>query len=200
MSTSHQLTVKRLGGEACPRDLQLLADHCEPLLTDRGVRFGVEADWAPWADKSYLTDEDYANPDIAANVKAIDETCALVRFIAELDGGECIGYWVGPQARPIEECSVVYYDTEGQFTLCGGRFVESLFHLIYDDEALAELRLQCSRLGIPLNFETLDDIPIPPSVVAPDVFHNQRYEEHLKAEHGGRGERSSADAQERPSP
>ena len=176
------ISTNRLRGEPCPRDLQLLIENCPDLIADLGISLGVDADWAPWSDKSYLTPEDLANPDITANVKAIDEVCEHVRFVAQLDGGECIGYWVSPTLRPIAACPVVYYDTEGQFELCGGRFVESLFFLIYDDDALEEVRLKCAALGIPMEFSSLDDIKIPESTISPDDFHDQRYTENLKDE------------------
>lgn len=50
----------------------------------------------PWSDKSYLTEADLRNPDIVGNVRAIDEVCEMVSFVAETDGGELIGYWRGP--------------------------------------------------------------------------------------------------------
>lgn len=152
-----------------------------PGFSSRAWRdLGTEPEWAPWADKSYLTAEDLGNPDIAANVKAIDDVCEHVRFVAQLDGGECIGYWISPDSRPVSECAAVYYDTEGHFELCGGRFVESLFFLIYDDVALGKLREKCTELGIPLDFASIDEIQTPQSTISPDEFHDQRYNFHLQ--------------------
>lgn len=181
MSSTHlDLSHLRLHGEPCPPDLEQLVTHGLDWLTGLGVTFGFEKEWAPWADKSYLTPADLANPDIAANVKAIDDVCEYIRFVAQTDGGECIGYWVGPVPRPLSECPLVYYDTEGQFELCGSRFVESFFFLIYDEDTLVELREVCADLGIPLDFISLDDIPIPASSITPDAYHEQRYDWHLK--------------------
>ena len=62
--------------------------------------------------------------------------------------------------------------------------MESLFFLIYDDEALQEVRSKCATLEIPLDFAGVNDIRIPESTISPDDFHEQRYDENLKAEQG----------------
>lgn len=174
------ISANRLGGEPCPRDLAILATDCSDLLAELGITISTDPDWAPWADKSYLTPEDYANPDIAANVKAIDDTFEHIRFVAQFDDGECVGYWVGPDSRPIAQSPIVCYDNGGQFTLYGGRFVESLFFLIYGDDALKEIRSSCADHNIPLDFKSLDDIRIPATSMPPSEFHEGRYYEYLQ--------------------
>ena len=153
----------------------------DSTLDDLGIEVSGDPEWAPWADKSYLTEADYRNPDIAANVRAIDDTFALIRFVARTENGECIGYWSGPEGRRVADGPVVYYDTEGQFRLCGLRFVEALFFVLYDDDRLEQLRLAVGKHGVPLEFESIDDIAITQASCSPEAFHLGRYHEHKKA-------------------
>lgn len=176
-----QVSEYRLGGQPCPKDLDVLISHCRPLLDDLGIEISGDPAWAPWADKSYLTEADYRNPDIAANVKAIDDTFALTRFVARTENGECIGYWGGPEGCQVADGPVVYYDTEGQFRLCGARFIEALFFVLYGDDGLEKLRLAAAGLGVPLEFETIDDITIPQASCSPEAFHLERYHKHKNA-------------------
>ena len=173
-----QVSKNRLGGESCPKDLEILITQHFDILEDMGVEINGEESWAPWADKSYLTEADYRNPDIVANVKAIDDTFTCIRFVARTDDDECIGYWCGPEGRAVSESPLVYYDTEGCFRLCGTRFVESLFFLSYDENALARLRAAFASLGTPLEFNSLDDIVIPVTGCSPESYHDEKYRKY----------------------
>ncbi|MBC6447553.1 hypothetical protein [Actinokineospora xionganensis] len=63
-----------------------------------------------------MTAEDLANPDIAANVRAIEETAALVTWVGEdEDEGQAFGYRRGPNALRLASAPVVSLDGEGQF-------------------------------------------------------------------------------------
>ena len=176
-----QVSKYRLAGEPCPRDLEILITGCGALLQELGIEINGDESWAPWADKSYLSESDFRDPDIVANVKAIDDTFRFIRFVARADDSECIGYWCGPEGRPVAESPLVYYDTEGQFRLCGGRFVEAIFFISYDEESLSRLRMICASLGVQLDFKTIDDIVIPATNVTPDKFHLERYAAHKGA-------------------
>jgi hypothetical protein len=179
--SASQFSKARLGGTPCPPDIALLLANCSDVLSDAGVEISTESAWAPWADKSYLTEADLKNRDIAANVKAIDDTFAHITFLARTDEGECIGVWRGPEGRPIESSPVVSYDTEGQFQLCGGRFVESLFFLIHDEDALATIRTVFAKAGSPLSFASIDDIEIPSVPCTPEAYHLSRYKAYQEA-------------------
>ena len=170
-----QVSKHRLDGEPCPRDLEILITGCGALLQELGIEINGNEWWAPWADKSYLSEADYQNPDIAANVKAIDDTFRFIRFVALADSGEYIGYWCGPERRPAAKSPLVYYNSEGQFRLCGGRLVEAVFFVSTNEKALRKLRMTCASHGVQLNFKTIDDIAIPSTNVTPDKFHLERY-------------------------
>lgn len=172
------VTVNRLGGEPCPEDLRVLLTEGNDLLHDLNIEVSGDAIWQPWADKSYLTASDLADPDIAANVRAIDDTFEHINFIARTEDDAYIGYWRGPHRAPLANSPLVSYDTEGQFRLCGGTFAESLFVVIPDDEALEQFREGCLQLGIALSFESRDDMSIPSPDPTPDAFHLARYNAH----------------------
>ena len=179
MATLLQSVIaNRLGGEPCPDDLRILLSDGAELLHSVCLEVSGDASWQPWADQSYLSPSDLADPDIAANVRAIDDTFEHINFFARTEEDTCIGYWRGPQRLPLQNSPLVSYDTEGQFRLCGGRFVESLFFVLSDDEALAQFRWSCVQLGIALPFESIDDVATPFVDPTPDAFHLARYHEH----------------------
>ncbi|CAN5915233.1 hypothetical protein BH11VER1_BH11VER1_17860 [soil metagenome] len=175
------VTANRLGGDSCPDDLRILLTDGIDLLHGLDIELSGDLSWQPWADKSYLTASDLADPDIAANVRAIDDTFKHINFVARTEDDICIGYWRGPHQAPLAISPLVSYDTEGQFRLCGGRFAESLFFLLSDDEALEQFRDSCLDLGIVLSFESLDDIAIPSLDPTPEAFHLARYNAHKVA-------------------
>lgn len=107
------ISSHRLGNEACPEDLAFLLKHCRDWLeSELFVRFPEDEDWAPWEDTSYLNEDDWADPEIAANVKAISDTCKHIAFVAELPDGEYLGYWRGEAKRPIAESPLVKYSND----------------------------------------------------------------------------------------
>ena len=179
-TTIEQVSINRLAGEECPKDLDNLILNAGALLDNMGININGEQYWEPWTDKSYLSESDLQNRDIMSNVKAIDELFGYIKFVAETDGGEFIGYWCGPENNQICDAPLVYYDTEGQFELCGSRFVEALFFLVYDDDLLEQLRCICKTVGIPLEFESIDDISIPKMNLTPNELHEIKYDEYLR--------------------
>lgn len=175
------VSLNRLGGAPCPDDLRILLTDGIELLQALGVEVNGDASRKPWADKSYLTESDLADPDIAANVRAIDDTFEHINFVARMEDEIYIGYWRGPQQAPLEVCPLVSYDSEGQFHLCGGRFVEAFFFVSFDDVGLEDFRSGCRELGIELPFESIDDIATPVIDPDPKTFHLARYYEYKGA-------------------
>ncbi len=165
----------RLQGQPCPADLAFLIQKCGDLLGELGISIPTETLWSPWLDKSYLTELELRDPIISANGRAIEEVCDMISFVAETDGGECIGYWRGPHNGPISEAALVYYDTEGMFYLCGRRFVDALFVLRSEYGKIEELRRRLNEGGIHLDYETEDDIPIPAMDSTPEAVHEEKF-------------------------
>ncbi|MCA9568946.1 MAG: hypothetical protein KC656_13950 [Myxococcales bacterium] len=128
-----------------PRDF--LAFKAEPgVLEPFGWTWVHGSDEAPWDDHSYLKPAERADPDIAANVRAMTETNALVDWVLVHEDGEYLGYWRGPQGRPSAASPVVMLDNEGQYRIQGdtlGGAVASLY-----DEDGAELVAWLKARGI----------------------------------------------------
>jgi len=174
------VSTRRLKGQRCPDDLIIVIEKCRDILEELGIKIEGDFAWAPWADKSYLTETDLQDPEIVGNIRAIDEVCEMVSFVAESDEGEFIGYWRGPDETPINEAGIVYYDTEGMFYLCGSRFVDALFVLCSEYDEFEELKSRLEQNGIALEYDSEDDIPIPNMDVTPDAIHTAKYEEYRK--------------------
>ena len=66
-------STNRLQGEPLPADVERLLEHRDELLRHTGVELVSDAGWAPWLDTSYLSDAERAAPQIAANLRAIED-------------------------------------------------------------------------------------------------------------------------------
>lgn len=88
--------------------------------------------WTAPSDTSYLTAEDLANPDIASNVDAMNETNEKIAWFGRDDEG-FVGLWRGPQLSPLESAPVVRLDTEGQYRVVARTVADYL--LISSDHA-----------------------------------------------------------------
>jgi hypothetical protein len=171
-----EFSAHRLGGESVPEDVKLLLAHADELVRRTGIELSGDKDWAPWADTSYLSEADRANPDIMANVRAIGEVCGSIAFIAADEDDEYIGYWRGPGARRIAESPLVCLDNEGQFTICGGSsFAEAVLSRTCGDEPFADLRDWLRSLGITVRAEAPDDLVYPEGEPSPDELHKEWY-------------------------
>jgi|GEM_PF-4928121 len=166
----------RLQNDPFPEDLAYLVTHFHELLAEFEVTFNGEEDWEPWADKSYLTEDDLADPDIAANVKAIDDTYALISFVAEFPDGEYVGCWRGVERRPVNYCPLVYYTNNAQFILCGSNFIEVLFWCFDEVEELKPVWIYADCLGTKPMFDLEDRL----AGITPEEYHLIRYKEYRK--------------------
>jgi hypothetical protein len=171
-----QFSANRLGGEPIPKDIRILLAHADDLIEQTGIALNWEAGWAPWLDTSYLSEAERANPDIAANVRAIAEVCGLIAFVAANEDDEYFGYWRGPNQRMIADSPLVYLDNEGQFNLCGGStFAEAVLGQTYDEEQFTELRDWLRSIGIAIRHETSKDLVYPEASPSPDELHKELY-------------------------
>jgi hypothetical protein len=108
MSPSPVLSFQQdiLKGQSIPDDLLalLLAGEAagdDPLREALGHSLLIPERDYPLLTGSYLNDTDRQNPDIMANVAAINEIIDLITFVAESDDGDMLGYWHGPERTPI---------------------------------------------------------------------------------------------------
>src|SRR5579862_1173728 len=160
MGTSNEVATRfskfRLQGEAVPSDVVILLGDNEGLFERTGAQLNWDEGWAPWLDKSYLRPEELANPDIAANIRAIEEVCSRIAFVAAHEDAEYYGYWRGAEDRAVSESPVVCLDNEGQFRLCPGKnFAEALLERTYSEDAFEELRQWFGSIGISIAAETI---------------------------------------------
>ncbi len=172
-----QFSTNRLRGEPLPADLKVLLEHHDELLRRTGIELNWTANWAPWLDTSYLSDAERKNPDIAANLLAIEEVCRLSAFVAACEDGEYLGYWRGPADRSVAESPLVALDSEGQFRISAGRtFAEAVLALL---GVPPKLRDWMRSLGIVVPWETENDIAWPDEAHDPGSLHKQSYYRHL---------------------
>jgi hypothetical protein len=151
-------SLNRLGSEPVPPDLLILLQNADELRRRTGITFSSAPGWSPWLDTSYLSDTEKRNPDIMASVRANQEVCGLIAFVAELEDSEYLGYWRGPTGRPIASSPLVILDNEGQFRLCAGScFAEALLERIYDEERFGTLKAWLQSLGISIPQNSIDD-------------------------------------------
>jgi hypothetical protein len=180
---------KFLKGQPIPHDLEqmLLMQwnrvEQEDLYVDPlqalGARLIEDGTSYPLIDHSYLNDKDRADPDIMANIKAIDVITAMCSFVAEDDDSALFGYWHGPQNLPASEAPIITFNTEGQFELSGGRnLAEALMsHWIFEEDEFEQRKGWFAQYGVDIVATSLDDFPVPETDVLPEELHEQRYYE-----------------------
>jgi hypothetical protein len=193
-ATFEQFVTDVLKGQSAPEDLQKLFmmqaarvanddDYSDPLESIHAylVTPGEELDLLT---HSYLNDEDKANPDIMANVMAIDKVFTYITFVAKTDDSDLIGYWHGPENTPIESAPIVKYDTEGQFSLLlGKQLTEALLgeHVSDDDEEFTRLRDWFSTSAINITAASWDDLDYPDVKTKPNELHRSLYNQNRLA-------------------
>jgi hypothetical protein len=172
-----QFSQNRLNGEPVPDDVKTLLANRDEFQERTQVELNWKKGWAPWLDTSYLSAEERANPDIAANVQAIADVCGLIAFIAADEEDTYFGYWRGAKNGPIAEAPLVRLDNEGQFELlAGSTFAEAiLVAQTYDAEQFAELRDWFRSIDIPIGWESLKDAKYPKVKDPPDDMHKELY-------------------------
>ncbi len=169
-----------------PEDLAVwrrLQDAGEPNPWSDGVRLLADDERPAALDTSYLTAEDLANPDIAANSRAIEETAALITWVAEdEDEGQASGYWRGPDDLPLTAAPVVSLDNEGQFQVLRGTSLSEALSDEYGqwaDDGYVGLVAQCRSQGVPISADDPDELPEPTVSPTPAEHHVARYRELL---------------------
>jgi hypothetical protein len=168
--------VNRLNGELVPADLELLLPHNDELFELTGIRLQSQKEWAPWLDTSYLTAQELTDPDLTAHWLATSKVCSMIAFVAAEEHGQYLGYWRGPQKRPIFTSPIVVLDGERQFGVCPGScFAEALLSRVSGEELFLELREFLRALGLPFSHRTPDDIPYLDVKPTPDALQNEFY-------------------------
>jgi hypothetical protein len=180
-----------LKGQTAPQDLQALldviaeaGDGADRLREALGFSLlGPGRDY-PLLSGSYLNERDRQNPDIMANVAAINEVLAMITFVAESEDGDMIGYWHGPERTPIDAAPIVKYDTEGQFDLMQGRNVSEAMlgnYTFGDDERFADGKAWLADCGIEMEAADWHALSTPTAATMPNKLHRTLYNERRSA-------------------
>lgn len=179
-SRNEAFSTHRLGGEPIPADVATLLGHASELAERTGFKLNWKKGWAPWLDTNYLSAADRANPDIAANVRAIAEVCGLIAFVAAREDGDYLGYWRGAGGRAVADSPLVRLDNEGQFSYCGGStFAEALLSQAVDREQFAEWRDWLESVGVAVRVASPAAIKYPRDKASPDKLHKELYRRYL---------------------
>ncbi len=173
-----------LRGQEVPPDLRALlavagsAADSDPLREALGFALLVPGRNYPLLTASYLNDSDRQNPDIMANVAAINDVLARITMVAESEDGDMIGYWHGPERTPIDKAPIVKLDTEGIFDLMQGRTLSEamLGNATFDDaERFADIRAWLANCGIAIGANNWRELSTPEASTRPDKLHDVLY-------------------------
>ena len=170
-----------------PADLEALLrlrDAGDPDLIEALAYIGyrlIDPDDAPTLlnPGSYMRPEELADPDIAANILAIDGTCEWISFFAEDDESNLFGYWHGPEHLALRDAPIVKFDNEGQFSLLQGRgLAEALIgdRTFSDADAFAEYADSLEAFGIDIAPRSWQQLPDAPPSSDPAELHSSSYE------------------------
>lgn len=175
-----------LKGQVAPPDLRALlnvaaaAGDVDPLRETLGFAFLVPGRDYPLLTGSYLNDSDRQNPDIMANVAAINDVVALITIVAESEDGDMIGYWHGPERTPIGKAPIVKLDTEGMFSLMQGSNLSEamLGNDTFNDAArFADARAWLASCGIEIDAKGWRELNTPVVSTQPDKLHHRLYDQ-----------------------
>lgn len=155
----------------------------QPNPWSESLRLLADGELPAALDTSHLSAEDRANPDIVANTQAMEETAALITWVAENDDeGVAFGYWRGPADLPLDTAPVVALDTEGQLELLRGTTLSEALVDEYgqwsheDYTALVEA---CRAQGVAISADDPDDLLEPQVSPTPSEHHEARYRKLL---------------------
>lgn len=120
------------------RRLQRVLADLSDVLDEFEFEFVDDPNWPRPSDFSYLNDSDRANPDIMANVEAMQANNKLIAWFGRDQEG-FVGLWQGPSDLPLERAPVVRLDSEGQYSLVAAT-VPDYIQISVDDEAFSDTR------------------------------------------------------------
>jgi hypothetical protein len=176
-----QFSRNRLGGEPVPHDLQIFLPLRDELAQRTGIRLEWAEDWAPWLAPVDLTEAERRDPDVAATLRATEDVCRLIAFVASIEDGSFLGYWRGPGHRPAAESPLVLFDAKGQFhLLVASSFAEAILAREYGRERFAKLRAWLRALGIPIGWETPSILTAPHEKPTPKELYKQFFDRYRR--------------------
>jgi hypothetical protein len=136
-------------------------------------------------DTSYLSEKDWADPDIQFNVKAIHAVAKLARFVAKGDESDLFGYWLGTENRSLLAAPIIKYDSEGQFSLMPGKTLTeavAIMNAFDEQDVFLNYKTQFETIGIRFEVANVEDAyEIYPEVEDdPASLHSEIYNQQRK--------------------
>jgi len=158
----HEFIQMRLGGEVVPPDLEILltafserrdfAENKENPLACVGAELMWMAGTYPLLDHNYLSERDWADADIMANVRAMQDTDKKLKFVLQHEDTSLLGYWQPSPELPLNCCALFWLDTEGQYRIAeGNTLAETLAYRALaegDEDACFAVTQVYEQLGI----------------------------------------------------
>jgi len=129
--------------------------------------------------QEYLTEEDRANPDTMANIRAVSDVMQHAAIVIDGFNGDAWGYWLHV-SHPTEPPTVVKFDTEGEFMAFPGRGIVAAMIEDWADwgeaeDELATFREFLTGWGLELpEIRGSDEV----SGVDPGELHDELYERY----------------------
>jgi hypothetical protein len=178
----------RLRGRPVPDDLRALIAlqaGADPDGYPPNHPLGLTETWilGPGEEPSlltgnYLSERDRANPDIMANVAAIDEVLRHCAWVAEVFNGDVAGYWLHPNESADQPPAIIHLDSEGQFDILrGDTLVDAIIYNMahFNDDYFATLADAFAAHGLPVSARRANDLPSRPVRVDPAAMHHRLY-------------------------
>ena len=135
--------------------------------------FVDDPQWAEPSDTSYLSDADRADPDIMANVEAMDATNKLIAWFGRDDQG-FVGLWRSSAGLPMERAPVVRLDSEGQYSLVAAT-VPNYFAISVQDEAFNDARVALVAAGFEVAASREEIWSALAGVAKPNAYRHELY-------------------------
>lgn len=155
--------------------LQKNLANLQNVLDQIEFEFIDDPEWAEPSDTSYLNETDRADPDIMANVAAMDATNKLIAWFGRDQEGGFVGLWRGPEKTPLERAPVVRLDNEGQYNLVAATVPDYVAVSDMDDEAFNDTRAALVAAGFSVAASREEIWQALDGMSDPNAFRNELY-------------------------
>ena len=121
--------------------------NLQKVLAEIDFEFIDDSKWSEPSDTSYLNENDRADPDIMANVDAMEATNKLIAWFGRDQEGGFVGLWQGPENTPLEHAPVVRLNNEGQYEIVAATVPDYIAIADMDEENFDNARSALLAVG-----------------------------------------------------